>query len=217
VEFIYGQGEFYFLEMNTRIQVEHPVTEEITGIDLIAEQVRVAAGEPLGYAQDAIEAHGHAIEVRVYAEDAARDFAPTTGPLLVMDLPMGEGVRVDAGVTQGGAITAAFDPMIAKLIVHADSREAALGRTDEALANFVILGCRTNIAYLRRLLRDPDVRSGAIHTGLIGAKGDLAKDPTLAEETALRLLAGAALSSRAVRDSADAVPALHAAIGGWRN
>ncbi|MEG8221832.1 ATP-grasp domain-containing protein [Sphingomonas sp. HH69] len=217
VEFIYGKGEFYFLEMNTRIQVEHPVTEEITGIDLVAEQLRVASGEPLGYGQEAVAVNGHAIEVRVYAEDAARDFAPTTGPLLAMIPPTGEGVRVDAGVEQGGAVTAAFDPMIAKLIVHAADRQQALEKADAALRDFVILGCRTNIAYLRRLLADPDVRAGAIHTGLIGEKPELAADPTLDRETVRALLAAAALSTRPVIDAAKAVPTLHAAIGGWRN
>ncbi|MAM11731.1 MAG: biotin carboxylase [Rhizobiaceae bacterium] len=217
VEFIYGRGEFYFLEMNTRIQVEHPVTEEITGTDLIAEQLRVAAGEPLGYGQDALAINGHAIEVRVYAEDAARDFAPTTGPLLTMIPPGGAGVRIDSGVEQGGAVTAAFDPMIAKLIVHAANREAALDKADAALADFVILGCRTNIAYLRRLLADPDVRGGAIHTGLIGEKPELAADPAVDGATVRALLAAAALSARPVLDAANAVPALHAAIGGWRN
>ncbi|MDD3674806.1 acetyl-CoA carboxylase biotin carboxylase subunit [Thauera propionica] len=217
VEFIYGRGDFYFLEMNTRIQVEHPVTEEITGIDLIAEQLRVAAGEPLGYGQDALAINGHAIEVRVYAEDAAREFAPTTGPLLTMIPPGGAGVRIDSGVEQGGAVTAAFDPMIAKLIVHAASREAALDKADAALADFVILGCRTNIAYLRRLLADPDVRAGAIHTGLIGEKPELAADPVVDGATLHALLAAAALSARPVLDAANAVPALHAAIGGWRN
>jgi len=217
VEFIYGRGEFFFLEMNTRIQVEHPVTEEITGIDLIAEQLRVAAGEPLGYGQDALAINGHAIEVRVYAEDAARDFAPTTGPLLTMIPPGGAGVRIDSGVEQGGAVTAAFDPMIAKLIVHAASREAALDKADAALADFVILGCRTNIAYLRRLLADPDVRAGAIHTGLIGEKPELAADPAVDGATVRALLAAAALSARPVLDAANAVPPLHAAIGGWRN
>jgi len=217
VEFIYGRGEFYFLEMNTRIQVEHPVTEEVTGIDLIAEQLRVANGEPLGYDQDALAINGHAIEVRVYAEDATRDFAPTTGPLLTMIPPCGEGVRVDAGVEQGGAVTAAFDPMIAKLIVHAADREEALDKADAALADFVILGCRTNIAYLRRLLADPDVRAGAIHTGLIGEKPELAAEPASDGTNVRALLAAAALSVRPVLDAANAVPALHAAIGGWRN
>lgn len=217
VEFIYGKGEFYFLEMNTRIQVEHPVTEEITGIDLITEQLRIAAGEPLGYDQAALAITGHAIEVRVYAEDAARDFAPTTGPLLTMIAPTAPGVRVDSGVEQGGAVTAAFDPMIAKLIVHGENREEALDKADAALAEFVILGCPTNIAYLRRLLADPDVRAGAIHTGLIGEKAELAADPVLDDPTVHALLAAAALSARSVLDSASAVPALHAAIGGWRN
>ncbi len=126
VEFIFGpQGEFYFLEMNTRLQVEHPVTEQITGIDLVLQQLRIAAGEKLGFGQDQITARGHAIEYRIYAEDAAAGYTPTTGPVLFLQAPTGEGVRWDSGVVQGGEVTSAFDPMIAKLIVHAADRTQA--------------------------------------------------------------------------------------------
>src|SRR3546814_16003852 len=111
------RSDFYFLEMNTRLQVEHPVTEEITGIDLVHEQLRVAAGETLGYGQEAVKSQGHAIEFRIYAEDAARGYTPTTGPILVLHPPEGDGVRWDSGVLQGGEVTSAFDPMIAKLII----------------------------------------------------------------------------------------------------
>ena len=134
VEFIFGQqGEFYFLEMNTRLQVEHPVTEEITGIDLVLQQLRVAAGEKLGYTQKDITSQGHAIEFRIYAEDAARGYTPTTGPVLVLQPPQGEGVRWDSGVLQGGEVTSAFDPMIAKLIIHGRDRSEAIARADKAL------------------------------------------------------------------------------------
>ncbi|MGH8560933.1 MAG: acetyl-CoA carboxylase biotin carboxylase subunit, partial [Nevskiales bacterium] len=130
VEFIFGQGgapgggsvagdgQFYFLEMNTRLQVEHPVTEEITGKDLVLEQLRIAAGEKLGYTQKDVKAQGHAIEFRIYAEDPGRGYTPTTGPVLTLRPPTGEGVRWDSGIVEGGEVTAAFDPMIAKLIVR---------------------------------------------------------------------------------------------------
>ena len=215
VEFIYGQGEFYFLEMNTRLQVEHPVTEAITGIDLVREQLRVAAGEPLGYGQDAITATGHAIELRLYAEDPARDFSPTTGVILAYRPPAG--VRVDSGVAKGSKVTTAFDPMLAKIIVHGADRPDAIAKARAALRDFVVLGCATNAAFLDRLLADPDVAAGAIHTALIGEKPLLTADPPLTEAARETLLGLAALALRPVTDAADAVPPLHAAIGGWRN
>jgi acetyl-CoA/propionyl-CoA carboxylase biotin carboxyl carrier protein len=215
IEFIYGNGEFYFLEMNTRLQVEHPVTEMITGKDLVAEQLRIAAGEPLGYSQDDIKRRGHAIEMRIYAEDPARDFSPTTGRVLRLATP--DDARCDLGIAEGQAITAAFDPMLAKLIVHADTREAALEQADIALAKFALLGCRTNKDFLRRLLADTDVAAGAMHTGLIGEKPELLTSPEPTTETARALLAAASLSLPPVLESAHAAPTLHAAIGGWRN
>ena len=218
VEFIYGaDGEFYFLEMNTRLQVEHPVTEQTTGLDLVREQLRVAAGEPLGYAQRAIVPRGHAIEFRVYAEDAARGYTPTTGPVLKLQLPQGEGVRVDSGIAEGGEVTAAFDPMLAKLIVTGRDRAEAMARAERALADFVLLGCRTNTGFLRRLLQHPAFAAGEIHTGFLDAHPEIAAEPALPEPTLHRLLAAAALVTRPLRDAADAVPALHAAMGGWRN
>jgi len=215
VEFIFGAGVFYFIEMNTRLQVEHPVTEMITGIDLVREQLRVAAGEALGFAQAAVVTQGHAIEFRIYAEDPARGYAPTTGPVLALRLP--PAVRVDSGIAQGGAVTAAFDPMLAKLIVHGADRAAAMARADAALADFVLLGCDTNIGFLRRLLAHPMFVAGQVHTGFLDANPAIAQAPALPAEQVARLLAVAALVTRPVRDAADAVPALHAAIGPWRN
>ncbi len=217
VEFIYGGGEFYFLEMNTRIQVEHPVTEEITGVDLIAEQVRIAMGEPISVRQKDLKITGHSIEVRIYAEDSERDFAPTTGPLLKMSAPIGEGIRIDSGVMEGGQITAAFDPMIAKLIVHSDDREQALEKAKACLGEYVILGCKTNIDFLCRLLGDEDVKSGAFHTGSIKDKVDICTGPDIQSDQRDELVAIAALITREIRDTADAVPDLHSKIGGWRN
>ena len=215
VEFIFGAGVFYFLEMNTRLQVEHPVTEMITGRDLVHDQLRVAAGEALGFAQADLATRGHAIEFRVYAEDPARGYAPTTGPVLALRLP--EGVRVDSGIVEGQQVTAAFDPMLAKLIVHGADRAEAMARADRALAGFVLLGCDTNIAFLRRLLRHPVFVAGDVDTGFLDAHPEVAAEPALPADVIVRLLAVAALATRPARDAADAVPALHAAMGAWRN
>ncbi len=215
VEFIYGQGEFYFLEMNTRLQVEHPVTEAITGIDLVEQQLRIAAGQPLAFDQAAVTRSGHAIELRICAEDSARDFAPTTGPVLRLAAPAG--ARFDGGVSEGGRISAAFDPMIGKLIVHGEDRAEAIARADRALAGLVLLGLKTNIGYLRRLMGDPAVIAGDIHTGLIGERTELAAEPVADEGTLARLVAIAARHvPELVREAAE-IPAMHAAIGGWRN
>ena len=217
VEFIFGQGEFYFLEMNTRLQGEHPVTEQVTGIDLVREQLRIAAGEPLGYTQDDVRVTGHAIEYRIYAEDPARGYTPTTGPVLSLRTPVGEGIRVDLGIARGQDVTAAFDPMLAKLIVSGRDRREALQRADAALSQFVLLGCRTNTDFLRRLSRHPVFVAGDIHTGFLDAHPEVAADVAPAPATLRRLLGAAALQTRTMRDAADAVPALHAAMGGWRN
>ena len=218
VEFIYSPaGEFYFLEMNTRLQVEHPVTEAITGIDLVAEQLRISAGEPLGYEQDAIPRRGHAIELRLYAEDPARNFAPTTGDILLWREPTGPGVRVDSGFRAGQAVTPAFDPLLAKLIVHGDTRAEAIARGRAALAEFAILGLASNGGFLKRLLAHPAFVAGELHTGMIDENPALANPPARSMAETLALLATAALATRSVRDAADAVPALHAAMGAWRN
>jgi len=195
--------------------VEHPVTEEVTGIDLVAEQLCIAGGAPMRFGQEAIKMHGHALELRLYAEDAARDFAPTTGPILAYRPPAG--IRVDAGVAEGGRVTTAFDPMIAKVIVHGGTRLEAIVKADKALADFVVLGCTTNAGFLRRLLADEDVRAGNMHTGLIAEKPELAADPVPSSTQVAKLLAVAALSSRQIKNTADAVPLMHAAIGAWRN
>ena len=218
VEFIFGQGgEFYFLEMNTRLQVEHPVTEQTTGKDLVHEQLRIAAGEKLGYGQDEIKAQGHAIEFRIYAEDPARGYTPTTGPVLTLHPPAGEGVRWDSGIVQGNEVTAAFDPMLAKLIITGRDRTEAIARAERALAQTVLLGCKTNTAFLRRLIQHPAFVAGEVHTGFLDANPQIAAEPKLPAETLQALLTAAALVTRPMRDVADAVPDMHAAMGGWRN
>ncbi|HEY3700004.1 MAG TPA: biotin carboxylase N-terminal domain-containing protein [Spongiibacteraceae bacterium] len=216
VEFIFGQcGEFYFLEMNTRLQVEHPVTEMITGKDLVHEQLRIAAGEALGYTQSEITSTGHAIEFRIYAEDPARGYTPTTGPILKLRMP--ENVRVDSGISEGGEVTAAFDPMLAKVIVSGSDRNDAIAKSDRALADYVLLGCQTNTAFLRRLINHPAFIAGDVHTGFLDANPSIVAEPELSASTLHKLLAAAALTMKPMRDTADAVPNLHAAMGGWRN
>jgi acetyl-CoA carboxylase biotin carboxylase subunit len=171
VEFLVeGAGEgarFYFLEMNTRLQVEHAVTEMVADVDLVQAQFRVAAGERLPWTQQQLIQRGHAIECRVYAEDPAEAFLPQAGKLLVYREPAGPGIRVDAGVVEGDEIGVNYDPLIAKLIAFAETRDAALARASAALRSFPILGIRTNVPFMLRLLEHPDVRRGAVHTSLI--------------------------------------------------
>ena len=169
VEFIVGQdGRFYFMEINTRLQVEHPVTELVTGLDLVEWQLRVAAGEALPLAQDAIAAHGHAIEARLYAEDPDSGFLPGSGRIERLLLPEdGAGVRVDSGVDAGDTVTVHYDPMIAKLIVHAADRPAALARMRQALSRCDVVGPKSNVAFLERLVAHPVVRAGEIDTGYL--------------------------------------------------
>ncbi len=171
VEFIaHGTGEavdYHFLEMNTRLQVEHPVTEAITGIDLVEAQLRIAAGEPLPLTQDRVRLSGHAVEARVYAEDPARGFLPTGGTVLRLREPEGPGVRVDSGLLPGTVVGTGFDPMLAKVVAHGPDRAEALRRLDAALADTVLLGVPTNIAFLRSLLADPAVVAGDLDTGLV--------------------------------------------------
>ena len=170
VEFIVSADrpdEFFFMEMNTRLQVEHPVTEMVTGIDLVEQQVRIAAGEKLPIGQDDITMQGHAIEARVYAEDPARGFLPTGGEVIDLAEPDGPSVRVDSGLAPGMVIGSEYDPMLAKVIAHGDDRAAALRALDRALADTAVLGVTTNIEFLRFLLADPDVAAGRLDTGLL--------------------------------------------------
>jgi excisionase family DNA binding protein len=154
-------GEVFFLEMNTRLQVEHPVTELVTGRDLVADQLRIAAGEPLGFEQRDVRTAGHAIEVRLYAEDAEAGFLPATGPVLALEWPSGDGIRVDTGIAIGDTVTGRFDPMLAKIVAHGTDRREALGRLTAALDRTVVLGVTTNLRFLRWLVRQPAVARGA--------------------------------------------------------
>lgn len=166
VEFLLAPtGEFFFLEMNTRIQVEHPVTELVTGVDIVREQLRIAAGEPMSCGE--LNLRGHAIEVRLYAEDASNNFLPAIGPLSVFQPPEGPGIRLDTGVRQGDEVTPNYDPMLAKLIVWAPSRVEALQRMRRALDEFVVLGTTTNLRFLRELCDVSDVIEGSTDTTMI--------------------------------------------------
>jgi len=171
VEFLLeGTGDearFYFLEMNTRLQVEHPVTEQVVGVDLVHAQLAVAFGETLPWRQEQLSQRGHAVEVRIYAEDPAHDDLPQAGPLLLYREPVMPGVRIDSGVVEGGEISVHYDPLIAKLIATGETREAALQRAHTALASFPILGVRTNITFLGALLEHGAVISGDVHTSFI--------------------------------------------------
>ncbi|MGO9900368.1 MAG: acetyl/propionyl/methylcrotonyl-CoA carboxylase subunit alpha [Solirubrobacteraceae bacterium] len=169
VEFIAtaDAGEVYFLEMNTRLQVEHPVTELVYGVDLVEQQLRVAAREPLALAPEQLVPRGHAVEARLYAEDPASGFLPSTGTIEVYREPSGAGIRVDSGVRAGSKIGTSYDPMLAKVIAHGPDRATALRRLDRALASFDLLGVATNAAFTRALLARADVRSGEQDTGLL--------------------------------------------------
>jgi 3-methylcrotonyl-CoA carboxylase alpha subunit len=167
-----SQGRFYFMEMNTRLQVEHPVTEAITGLDLVEWQLRVAAGEPLPLRQEDLQIKGHAIEARLCAENPAQQFLPSTGPLRVLRLPDASAfevapVRVDSGVREGDAISPCYDSMIAKLIVWGDTRDAALARLDAALGQVHITGLHTNVAFVRRVINTASFAQARLDTGLI--------------------------------------------------
>ena len=168
VEFLLAPDDsFYFLEMNTRIQVEHPVTELVVGVDLVQEQIRIASGEPMSFSQEDLKQQGHAIEVRIYAEDPANKFLPQSGPLLMVHEPSGPGVRVDSGIYGGSEVSTYYDPILSKLIVHAPNREAARLRMIRALRDYAILGIKTNIAFLIDVLKHEAFMEGATYTDFI--------------------------------------------------
>ncbi len=168
VEFLLApDGSFYFLEMNTRLQVEHPITELVTGIDLVREQIRIAAGEPLGYTQADVSQRGHAIQCRVYAEDPATGFLPSPGRIEVLRTPSGPGVRDDSGAYEGTEITSFYDPLISKLCVWAPTRELAMARMKRALREYVVLGIHTNLPFHLSLLEHEHFSRGTYDTGFI--------------------------------------------------
>jgi acetyl-CoA carboxylase biotin carboxylase subunit len=170
VEFLVDvtRGSFYFLEMNARIQVEHPVTEMVTGLDLVAEQIRVAQGRPLSLRQSDVHLSGHAVECRINAEDPDRDFAPSPGRVTRADFPQGPGLRVDTHIESGAVIPPFYDSMVAKLIAHAGTREEALARLDQALAALRLEGIKTNQSLHRKVLATAEFKAGGVDTGFLG-------------------------------------------------
>ena len=175
-------AQFYFLEMNTRLQVEHPVTEAVVGVDLVHAQLRVASGEPLPFTQAELSQRGHAIECRVYAEDPAQGFLPQAGTVLLYSEPQGPGIRVDGWIEQGSKVSVHYDPLLAKLIVWAGSRDAARRRAITALRSYAVLGIRTNIPFLIQMLEHPDFVNASIDTGFLDREG-----ASLAEATQVEL------------------------------
>ncbi|WP_030869349.1 acetyl/propionyl/methylcrotonyl-CoA carboxylase subunit alpha [Streptomyces sp. NRRL S-37] len=218
VEFIVPGGDpssYYFMEMNTRLQVEHPVTELITGLDLVEWQLRVAAGEPLPFGQDGIRLTGHAVEARVCAEDPARGFLPSGGTVLRLREPQGDGVRTDSGLSEGTEVGSLYDPMLSKVIAYGPDRATALRRLRAALAETVTLGVPTNAGFLRRLLAHPAVVSGDMDTGLVEREVDgLVPDGVPAETYAAAALLRQAALRRPAGGSGWADP--FAAADGWR-
>jgi acetyl-CoA carboxylase biotin carboxylase subunit len=208
--------DFYFLEMNTRVQVEHAITEAITGVDIVKTMIRAAAGEPLGIAQHELRINGHAIEARIYAEDPEQNFAPSPGRIIVYRPPDGIGVRVDSGVYQGATVTVFYDPMVAKLIAWGQDRGEAIDRLRRALSEFVVKGIKTSIPFHQRLLRHPVFLAGRYDTGFIeehmaGGKGgsEDAADAEEARRVAFLLAAIAAYrrdKERASRSLAQTAP-----------
>ena len=168
VEFLVDQDRnFYFLEMNTRLQVEHPVTEFVTGLDLVHLQIKVAAGEKLSFRQEDIKLRGHAIECRVYAEDPDNNFFPSPGQITRLISPSGPGIRRDSGMYEGWTVPMEYDPLLAKLVGYAETRDQAIDRLLRALYEYFVGGIKTNISLFRRILKDPDFRAGNIDTGFL--------------------------------------------------
>jgi len=218
VEFLLSpQRELFFLEMNARLQVEHPVTEMATGIDLVAEQVRIAAGEPLRFAQRDLRLAGCAIEARICAEDPEQGFLPTAGEILRLREPAGPGIRFDAALAAGQRVGSDFDPLLAKLVAWGATREEAIARARRALGATALLGVTTNAAFLTRVLAHPAFARGELHTGFVHEHAESLAEPPLAEDERLALVAAAALAHPGFLAGVRAVPEPHRSLGGWRN
>jgi acetyl-CoA carboxylase biotin carboxylase subunit len=191
-----AQHNFYFLEMNTRLQVEHPVTELVTGLDLVQLQLRVAAGEKLPFKQEDIRWRGWALECRVYAEDPERQFFPSPGRIAQLREPAGPGIRVDSGVYPGWTVPIDYDPLLAKLIAHGPDRETAIRRILRALAEYAITGIETNLAFFRELLKDAEFRASRLDTGFLEAYMRRRK-PQAAPESEIEIVAAIAADAYA--------------------
>ncbi len=201
VEFLVSDLDrsFYFLEMNTRLQVEHPVTELVTGIDLVREQIRVAAGKPLSFSQSDVRMTGHAIECRVYAEDPDNNFLPSPGRISRLRIPHGPGVRDDGGVYEGAEVSMYYDPMISKFATYGKDREEAIGRMRRALAEYEIGGIKTTLPFFREVIEDEDFIAGRIDTGFIPKWQERRKEMEIEEEISDLAVIAAALASLSSR------------------
>lgn len=218
VEFVVDSGgKFYFLEMNTRIQVEHPITEMITGLDIVAEQIYIAEDTPLRFTQDDIKLNGHSIECRLCAEDSEHDFMPATGRLERFRAPQIPGFRLDSGVVEGDVIGSSFDSMIAKLIVHAGTRAEAIQKMQNVLEQTVVLGVTTNATYLERVVANEEFKSGNTTTAFLEENKSALKAPEPTEEQIAAVISAALLGNRTLADVRFTPPAMHSAIGAWRN
>ncbi|MGI9189588.1 MAG: acetyl-CoA carboxylase biotin carboxylase subunit, partial [Longimicrobiaceae bacterium] len=219
VEFLYQGGAFYFLEMNTRIQVEHPVTELVTGIDLVQWQIRIAAGEALPYSQSDVHLTGHAIECRITSEDPANGFLPSTGRIDLLEIPAGPGVRWDGGVITGSEVGLFYDPMLAKLIVHAPTRDAAIARMRRALGELRVAGVETSVPFHLRVMEEADFRAGDLDIRYLETHEEEVLNPS-PDESAVRAAAvGAALlehERRQHRLSVRAERGERKAASGWK-
>ncbi|MFN2315393.1 MAG: hypothetical protein ABR602_01840 [Gemmatimonadales bacterium] len=212
-----ADGSFYFLEMNTRIQVEHPVTELVYGVDLVREQLRIARGMPMTVAEGSLAPRGWAIECRITSEDPANNFLPSTGRIAFLQAPSGPGVRWDAGIEAGDEVTLYYDSMLAKLIVHGKDRDDAILRMERALGELVVTGVATNQAFHRRLLAQPEFRRGDIDIQFLERHPELAEPPT-DEGSELRVAVAAALAEHARRQGGrPAVAAASAQPSAWLN
>ena len=211
-------GGFWFMEMNTRLQVEHPVTEAVTGFDLVEWQFQIAAGEPLAVAQEQVPLNGHAVEARLYAEDPERGFLPSPGRIAVLELPEGEGIRVDAGVAAGDTVPLDYDAMMAKIIAHADDRGAALERLAAALGRAVVIGPQVNTAFLKALVEHPQFRSAQFDTGFIDAHlGELLAGDPAAQAQGIAEAVAFLLERERRRIAAQSVVEARSARGSWRD
>ena len=211
-----GHARFYFLEMNTRLQVEHPITEQVVGVDLVRAQLSVAAGQRLPWTQAQLSQRGHAIECRVYAEDPAGGFLPQAGRLVLYREPAAPGIRIDSGFVEGDTIAVNYDPLIAKLIASAETRSLAIERASAALRSFPILGIRTNVPFLLSLLEDPALERGEVHTGYIEEHvADLTREqPAPVEAVAAAAVPGNAAAT-AVTPTGRSRPDPWGQLGGW--
>jgi acetyl-CoA carboxylase biotin carboxylase subunit len=218
IEFLSDQNKnFYFLEMNTRLQVEHPVTEFTTGLDLVHLQIHIAAGEKLPFKQEDVTIRGHAIECRIYAEDPDNNFFPSPGKITGLISPSGPGIRRDSGMYEGWTVPIDYDPLLAKLIGYGATREQCIQRLERALYEYFVAGIKTNISLFRRILRDPDFRAGRLDTGFLDRLLKAAPAAEAGDETAMKIAALAAGLFNMIEPVGAPVSAAHATSGMNKN